>query len=487
MESNSASIPHRHRVVVIGGGFGGVRAVQAMEDSPAEITLIDRTNHHLFQPLLYQVATGVLSAGQIAPALRAMFRRQKNVRVLLGRVTGIDIERRVVTIEADKTNEIPYDTLVVATGATHFYFGHEDWERVAPGMKTLDDAGRVRSRILGAFEIAEQQSDPAERQAWMTFAVVGAGPTGVELAGQIALLAHRVLQGEYREIDPTRAQVTLFDATPTVLGAFPPSLSERAARDLRRLGVDVELNAPVTEIDGDGLTIGADGDRRYIPAKTVIWAAGVTASELGKELAAGSGAELDKAGRIYVEPDLTLKGHPEVFAIGDMITLPGVPGTAQPAIQEGKYVGTVVKARLIGDQPPKSFHYRDLGMIAAIGRTSAVADLFGRFRIGGPLAFLVWGVVHLAYLVGWGNRYEAVARWLWTIFARNRRERLISIVSLVSDETAMRAFEEMRGIHASDGEPAPAREPTGDLPAPAREPTGDLPTPAREPTGDQST
>ena len=446
--------PTRHHVVVIGGGFGGVRAVQAMEDAPADITLIDRTNHHLFQPLLYQVATGVLSAGQVAPALRAMFRRQKNVRVLLGRVTAIDLERRIVTMIADKTNEIPYDMLVVATGATHSYFGHEEWERVAPGMKTLDDAGRVRSRILGAFEIAEQQSDPAERQAWLTFAVVGAGPTGVELAGQIALLAHRVLRGEYREIDPSKAQVLLFDATPNVLGAFPQSLSKRAEKDLRHLGVDVELSAPVTEIDADGLTIGSDGEQQHIPAKTVIWAAGVTASELGKELARGSGAELDKAGRIHVEPDLTLKGRTEVFAIGDMVTLEGVPGTAQPAIQEGKYVGKVVKARLTGKPAPKPFHYRDLGMIAAIGRDSAVADLFGKFRVGGPIAFLIWGVVHLAYLVGWGNRYEAVARWLWTILARNRRERLISIVSLVSDDTAMRELSEMRAMHASDGEPA---------------------------------
>ena len=456
METNSTPTPSRHRVVVIGGGFGGVRAVQALEDSPADITLIDRTNHHLFQPLLYQVATGVLSDGQVAPALRAMFRRQKNVRVLLGRVTGIDIEKRTVTMVADKSNEIPYDTLIVATGATHSYFGHEEWERIAPGMKTLDDAGRVRSRILGAFEIAEQQSDPTERQAWLTFAVVGAGPTGVELAGQIALLAHRVLRGEYREIDPSKAQVLLFDATPSVLGTFPQSLSKHAAKDLGHLGVDVELSAPVTEIDADGLTIGSNGEHRHIPAKTVIWAAGVTASDLGKELARGSGAELDKAGRIQVEPDLTIKGHPEVFAIGDMITLEGVPGTAQPAIQEGKYAGKVVKARLTGEPAPKPFHYRDLGMIAAIGRTSAVADLFGRFRISGPIAFLIWGVVHLAYLVGWGNRYEAVARWLWTILARNRRERLISIVSLVSDETAMRELNEMRATEASGGEPAPA-------------------------------
>jgi NADH:ubiquinone reductase (H+-translocating) len=448
---NTTTSSSRHRVVVIGGGFGGVRATKALEHSPADITLIDRTNHHLFQPLLYQVATGVLSAGQIAPALRGMFRRQKNVRVLLGAVNDIDLEKRTVTMIADQTHVIPYDTLIVATGATHSYFGHDEWEELAPGMKSLDDAGRVRSRILGAFELAEQQSDPAQRQAWLNFAVVGAGPTGVELAGQIALLAHRVLRGEYRNIDPSTAEVLLFDATPNVLGAFPHGLGERAARDLRHLGVDVELSAPVTEIDADGLTIGSDGASRHIPAKTVIWAAGVRASELAAKLAEASGAELDRAGRIHVEPDLSLRGHPEVFAIGDMITLPGVPGTAQPAIQEGKYVAKAVSARLAGRPDPAPFKYRDLGMIAAIGRNSAVADLFGRIRIGGPIAFLIWGVVHLSYLVGWGNRYEAVARWLWTILARNRRERLISIVSLVSDETAIRELRDMQARHGDGG------------------------------------
>jgi NADH:ubiquinone reductase (H+-translocating) len=439
-----------HRVVVIGGGFGGTRATKALEHSPVEITLIDRTNHHLFQPLLYQVATGVLSAGQIAPALRSMFRGQQNVRVLLGAVTEIDLERRTVRMIADDEHDVPYDTLIVATGATHSYFGHEEWERLAPGMKTLDDAGRVRSRILGAFEIAEQKSDPAERQAWLTFAVVGAGPTGVELAGQIALLANRVLRGDYRHIDPSRAQVLLFDATPHVLGEFPESLSERAANDLRRLGVDVQLQAPVTEIDADGLTVGSGDDSRHIAAKTVIWAAGVKASPLAGQLGEASGAEVDRAGRVHVNPDLTLPGHPEVFVIGDTITIPGVPGTAQPALQQGKYAARVVRARLEGNPPPGPFKYRNLGTMAAIGRTSGVADLFGRIRLGGPVAFFIWGAVHLVYLVGWGNRYEAVARWLWTILARNRRERLISIVSLVSDKTALKELREMRELRVTD-------------------------------------
>jgi NADH:ubiquinone reductase (H+-translocating) len=439
-----------HRVVIVGGGFGGTRATKGLENAPVEITLIDRTNHHLFQPLLYQVATGVLSAGQIAPALRGMFRSQQNVRVLLGAVTGIDLERRTVRMIAEDEHEVPYDTLIVATGATHSYFGHEEWERLAPGMKTLDDASRVRSRILGAFELAEQKTDPAEREAWLTFAVVGAGPTGVELAGQIALLAHRVLRRDYRHIDPSKSKVLLFDATPHVLGEFPESLSLHAANDLRRLGVDVQLQAPVTEIDADGLTVGSGEDSRHIAAKTVIWAAGVKASPLAGEIGKASGAEVDRAGRLHVQPDLTLPGHPEVFAVGDTIKIPGVPGTAQPAIQEGKYVARVVRARLEGRPAPGPFKYFNLGTMAAIGRTSGIADLFGRIRLAGPVAFFIWGVVHLAYLVGWGNRYEAVARWLWTILARNRRERLISIVSLVSDETALRELQEMRELRVQD-------------------------------------
>ncbi|HEY1510248.1 MAG TPA: NAD(P)/FAD-dependent oxidoreductase [Solirubrobacteraceae bacterium] len=434
----------RHRVVVIGGGFGGVRAVKALEREPVEITLIDRTNHHLFQPLLYQVATGVLSAGQIAPALRGMFRKQKNVRVLLGVVDEIDVEHHTVRMIADETTTIPYDTLIVATGATHSYFGHDEWSQIAPGMKSLDDARRVRSRILGAFEIAEQKTDPTERDAWLTFAVVGAGPTGVELAGQIALLAHRVLRNDYRHIDPSTARVLLLDATAHVLGTYPESLSERAANDLRHLGVEVELSAPVTDIGLGGLTIGSAGDARRIEARTVIWAAGVTASPLAAQLGRSSGAEIDRAGRLHVGPDLTLPGHPEVFVIGDMITIPGVPGTAQPAIQEGKYAAKVIRTRLADKAPPSAFHYLDLGSMAVIGRTRAVASLFGHINVGGFPAFLIWGIVHLANLVGWGNRYEAIARWGWTILARNRRERVISIVSLVSEQTAMNELEQLR-------------------------------------------
>ena len=434
----------RHRVVIIGGGFGGVRAAKALADADLDITLVDRTNHHLFQPLLYQVATGVLSPGQIAPPLRSLFRGQDNVEVLLGAVEGIDVQRRVVHVMAWDNVELLYDTLIVAAGATHSYFGHDDWEPIAPGMKTLDDATRLRTRILGAFELAEQAEDKEEQRGWLTFAIVGAGPTGVELAGQIALLAHRVLRGEYRHMDPATVRVILLDATPAVLGAFPASLQRGAKRSLERLGVEVDLERPVTAVDRNGVTVGTgDGDKR-VDARTVIWAAGVRASPLGELLAEQTGAPIDRAGRLTVGPDLSLPGHPEVFAVGDMIAIAGVPGTAQPAIQEAKYVAGVVRARLAGRPSRKPFKYLNLGTMATIGRTQAVADLFGRIRVQGPLAFVIWGAVHLAYLVGWGNRFGAVTRWMWTILARNRRERLISLTSLVTEEVAQEHLAALR-------------------------------------------
>jgi NADH dehydrogenase len=449
--SSNGNAPGRHRVVIVGGGFGGVRVAKGLEHAPVDVTLIDRTNHHLFQPLLYQVATGVLSPGQIAPALRSMFRRQRNVHVVLGDVQDIDLEQRLVRAVATDEIDIPYDTLVVAAGATHSYFGHEDWADFAPGMKTLDDANRLRSRILGAFELAEQERDPAKRQPWLTFAIVGAGPTGVELAGQIATLAYRVLPGEYRVIDPRDSRVVLLDAVPKVLGTFPDQLGIHAKEELEELGVDVELEAAVVGVDRDGVTVkDASGEQRRFDSKTVIWAAGVKASELGTLLADRGGGEVDRSGRLSVQDDLTLPGHPEIFAIGDMIALKGIPGTAQPAIQEGKYVAKVVRARLAGRTAAKPFHYRDLGTMATIGRDQAVADLFGRIKLWGLPAFVVWGLVHLVYLVGWGNRYEAVARWLWTILARNRRERLISVVSLASEEEGLKQLATLRGAPPPD-------------------------------------
>jgi NADH dehydrogenase len=435
----AGSVPHR--VVIVGGGFAGVRVAQDLRGLDADITLLDRTNHHLFQPLLYQVATGVLSPGQIAPALRSLFRRRKDVRVLLAEVEGFDLERRVVRAVSDRPHEIPYDTLIVAAGATHSYFGHDEWADVAPGMKTLDDAARLRSRILGAFELAEQTEDPDERAAWLTFAIVGAGPTGVELAGQIGVLAHRILRREYRTVDPAATRVVLLDGAASVLPAFPDKLRERAARDLRNLGVDLCLGAMATEIDSDGIELERHGTREQLAARTVVWAAGVQASPLGRDL----GVETDRAGRVPVAPDLTLPGHPEVFVVGDMAAVRDVPGVAQGAIQEGHYVAQVIAARLRGRSAPAPFRYRDKGTLATIGRTRAVAQI-GRLQLVGFDAFLVWGFIHLAYLVGWGNRFEAVIRWVWTLLARNRRERLISMVSLVSDEQARAEIDELRRL-----------------------------------------
>jgi NADH dehydrogenase len=438
-ESRAETAPttDRHRVLIVGGGFGGVNAAKALKRAPVDITLVDRTNHHLFQPLLYQVATGILSSGEVAPALRSMFRGQQNVRVLLGNVIDLDLEARRAhaMVFGGEPLTLPYDTLVVAGGATHSYFGHPEWATYAPGMKTLDDAARLRSRILGAFEVAEHIEAPAEREAWMTFVIVGAGPTGVELAGQIALLSRRILRDEYRAINPPDARIILLDAAPAVLGSFAEKLQGRAERDLRKMGVEIRLGAAAVGIDPDGIDVKADEAVEHIPAKTIIWAAGVEASPLAGMLAESTGAELDRAGRVAVQPDCTLPGHPEVFAIGDMVALNGLPGVAQPAMQEGKYIAKVLRARLDGKPAPPPFKYFDKGSMAMIGRTNAVADAFG-VKLGGLPAFMAWAFIHITYLVGWGNRFGAMLRWTWSLVARNRRERLISLVSLVSEERA---------------------------------------------------
>ena len=446
MGSTAQNPSRRHRVVIVGGGFGGIRAAKALKRLPVDVTLIDRNNHHLFQPLLYQVATGVLSPGQVAPAMRSLFRGQDNVRVLMGEVERFDLEQRVVHAVAQHELEIPYDTLIVAAGATHSYFGNDDWATDAPGMKTLDDANRVRSRILWAFELAEQAQTKEERDALLTFVVVGAGPTGVELAGQIAILARRILKKEHRAIDPRAARVVLLDAAPTVLPPFPEKLRDHAASDLRKLGVDVEVGQMAVDIDDEGIEVrptDGDGETRRIASRTVLWAAGVQASPLAKLLAEASGTSTDRAGRLLVRHDLTLPVHPEVFAIGDMVSRPGVPGVAQAAIQEGKYVAKVIGTRINEYPAPPSFAYKDKGTMATIGRTRAVASVRG-VKLTGQLAFYIWAFVHVAYLVGWGNRFEAVARWMWTIVARNRRERLISPASLLSDEQVHEEIEATR-------------------------------------------
>ena len=354
----------RHRVVIVGGGFGGVAAARALRRAPADVTLLDRANHHLFQPLLYQVATGILSEGSIAPPLRGLFRHQPNARVLLAEATGFDLAARAVRARVPDGDllSVGYDTLVVAAGSTDSWFGHRDWAAHAHGMKTLQDARRLRTAILGAFEMAEASADPAERDAWLTFAVVGAGPTGVELSGQVALLAHETLRHDYRAVDTTTARVVLVEGGPAALGAFPPKLRARAERDLREMGVELRVGTAATAIDAEGLDVEGPGGAERIPARTVIWAAGVRASPLGAALGEAAGVEVDRAGRLPVAPDCSVPGHPEVFAIGDMAALDDLPGVAQPAIQQGRYVAGVIAGRLSGDPAPPPFRYFDKGV-----------------------------------------------------------------------------------------------------------------------------
>jgi len=418
----------RHQVIVVGGGFGGVRVARALARADADVTIVDRTNHHLFQPLLYQVATGILPDGLIAPALRSVTRKQANARVVLAEVRQLDLDDRVVHALAPDGRKLtlPYDTLVVAAGCTDAYFGHDDWAAWAPGLKTLEDARHLRSHILGAFEMAELATDPAERAAYLTFAVIGGGPTGVEIAGQVAELAHEALPREFKSVATTEAKILLIEAGPEVLAAFAPKLRRYTRRRLERMGVDVELNTAARAMDQASVTVkGPDGERR-IPARTKIWAAGVQASPLAAMLAAASGAGTDRAGRVAVLPDCSLPGHPEVFAIGDMVRLNDLPGVAQPAIQEGTYVGRLIRARLAGQADGKPFAYRDKGSMATIGHLSAVTDSYG-MKFTGVTGYTMWGFVHVLYLIGWGNRVAAVFNWARALtFTKNRPHRTIT-------------------------------------------------------------
>lgn len=420
------------RVVIVGGGFGGLSAAKALAGVDVEVTLVDRINHHLFQPLLYQVATGILSDGQIAPPLRAIFSEQANVDVRLAEVTGFDLAGRVVYAMAPGSSQmmLPYDFLIVAAGSTHAYFGHGEWEQFAPGLKSLTNAHLLRTRILGAFEMGAEVAHDSEREQWLTFVVVGAGPTGVELSGQIAELSQRLLSREYGSID-AKARIVLLDAAPTVLGSFPERLQQIAHRDLERMGVEVRTHATVTAVGAEGVEFEDEGGRRHrIRSKTILWAAGVKASPLAHMLAQASGAQVDRAGRLKVNPDCTLPGRPEVFAIGDMIALDGVPGMAQPAIQEGRYAARTIRRRLRGRSKGRPFRYLDKGTLAVIGHRDAVADVFG-IKFGGLPATILWGLVHIAYLVGWGNRLGTVGRWLWALAARDRRELCITETSQI--------------------------------------------------------
>jgi NADH dehydrogenase len=427
-----------HRVVIVGGGFGGLQATQKLSRAPVEITLVDRRNFHLFQPLTYQVATGALSPGEIAYPLRAIFKRRRNVRVLMAEVSGFDLEARRLRVQpvagVPAPESIPYDTLIVAGGSHYSYFGHDEWSEVAAEVKSLESALTVRSEILTAFEAAEEEPDAERQAAWLTFVVVGAGPTGVEMAGQIGELARDTLRSDFRRVDPRLARILLVEADDRVLTSFPPSLSAKAARSLERIGVTPLLGRTVVGIDGEGVTVERDGKTDRIAARTVIWAAGVAASGLASTLAELTGAERDRAGRVTVEQDLTLPGHPEVFALGDMVRVRGSDGTAQVlpgvapvAMQQGRYAAKVVRDRLSGRET-RPFRYRDKGNLATIGRGAAVADIKG-LRLSGFIAWVTWLVVHLWYLVGFQNRVLVFIRWLVSFATHGRGARLIADAS----------------------------------------------------------
>jgi NADH:ubiquinone reductase (H+-translocating) len=416
-----------HHVVIIGGGFGGLYAARNLRRDPVRVTLIDRQNFHLFQPLLYQVATGALSPANIAAPLRALLRRQKNTTVLLGSVTGIDPTGRRVTLENSEI--VGYDTLIVATGVRHFYFGHDEWENAAPGLKTIEDATHIRRQILLAFEQAEREPDPQRQREILTFVVVGGGPTGVEMAGAIAEIANYTLRGNFRRIDPSQATIVLIEGADRVLPTYPPPLSAKARADLERMGVKVRTKATVTHITDDTVTFKENDAEQTLRAHTTLWAAGVQASGLGKILQEATGVELDRAGRVMVEADCTVRNHPEIFVIGDLAhfahqTGKPLPGVAQVAMQQGKYAARLIIARLEGRTLPP-FHYRDLGNMATIGRASAVADL-GRLQLTGFLGWAAWLFIHLINLVQFQNRVLVVTQWAWNYVTRNRAARLIT-------------------------------------------------------------
>lgn len=430
--------PAPHRVVVVGGGFAGLNAVRRLRDAPVEVTLVDRQNFHLFQPLAYQVATGALAGAEIATPLRAVLKRQANARVLLASVTGFDLAAREVVLgdlpDGEAERRLPYDTLVVAGGSAYSYFGHEEWRDFAPEMKSLDGALEIRGRLLSAFEAAELEEDPGRRRAWLTFAVIGAGPTGVEMAGQIAELSRDTLRGDFRSVDTEHARIVLLDGEDRVLPAFPPRLSRHAARELEELGVEPLLGRMVVDIDAESVAWEEDGERVRMPTRTAVWAAGVRASPLAKLLGEASGAEVDKAGRLAVGPDLTLAGHPEVLALGDMVGVRGpdgaplgLPGLAPVAIQQGRYAAKAIAARLRGEQP-RPFHYLDKGNLATIGRSKAVADLRGGIRLWGLPAWLAWLTIHLYFLVGFQNRLLVLLRWVFSFVTRGRGARLIHTI-----------------------------------------------------------
>jgi NADH dehydrogenase len=451
----------RHRVAIVGGGFGGLYAATALRKAPVEVTLVDRRNFHLFQPLLYQVATGQLSPANIAAPLRSVLRHQKNARVVLGEVIDFDLAGRRLIL---RDGEVPYDSLIVAAGATHHYFGHSEWEQFAPGLKTIEDATEIRRRILYSFEMAERCPDPAQQRQWLTFIIVGGGPTGVEMAGAVGELAHHTLRRNFRAINPASAQVILLEGLDRILSTYAPKLSAKAVQSLAKIGVTVRAGAIVTDVHSHQVTVKVGDKSEVIPARTVLWAAGVDASPLAKKLAAATGAKVDRAGRLEVQPDLTVPGHPEVLALGDMVNFSHqggkpLPGLAQTAMQQARYAADLIVHRLEGKPLPGPFRYKDPGTMATIGRSAAIADL-GWIKLSGFFAWLAWLLVHLLYIIEFENRILVLAQWAWNYFTRGRSARLITGRPLPTEPPVASAPVTETGLKAECA-PAPAVTPAG--------------------------
>jgi NADH:ubiquinone reductase (H+-translocating) len=415
----------RPRVVIVGGGFGGLFAAKFLKRAAVDITLVDRTNHHLFQPLLYQVTTGILSPGAVAAPLREVLKKHANVKVRLGEVTGFDLAARTIHVQhPDSSSDLPYDYLIFAVGVGGSYFGHPEFAPYAPAMKTVEDALTLRTRIFGAFEMAALARDEDERRAWLTFAVVGGGPTGVEVAGQIAELAHRSLDRNFREFDPSIATVVLFEGGEEILPTFGDRLSGKATRELSHLGVDVRVKTRVTNVTRDEIVVSSAAGEERLACRTKVWAAGVAASPLARSLAEAAGAEVDRAGRIQVLPDCTLPDHPEVYVVGDVMALDGLPGVAEVAMQTGIHAAASIKRQTSGKGGPRPFKYRDLGSMAAVSRFRAIVDFKG-IRVAGFIGWLMWAFIHLTFLTGFKNRFIAVIRWVLSFVGSARSERAL--------------------------------------------------------------
>jgi NADH dehydrogenase len=442
------------KVVIVGGGFGGLSAAKHLKSKLVDVTLIDRRNYHLFQPLLYQVATGSLSPGEIAAPLRSVFAKQKNTRVWLGNVEDVDPKSKLVFLEDGAT--VPYDSLIIATGSETSYFGHDEWREWAAGLKTVEEALTIRHKILYAFEVAERVSEPLKRRAWLTFVIVGAGPTGVELAGAIGEIARQTLRSEFRSIHPQEARIILVNGAPRVLTSFPEDLSEKAARSLKKLDIELKCGAMVRHVDEDGLTVEYDHQTDTIAAKTVIWAGGVTASPIGKILAARTNAEIEKGGRLKVQPDLTIPNYPDIYVVGDLAAATDakgkpLPGLAQVAMQGGKYAAKSILRRVEGQPELPPFRYFDKGTLAVIGRAAAVADTFGMHLSGLP-AWLVWALIHLMYLVNFQSRVLVFIQWAIQDLTFSRGSRLITGIA-ASDFNFHRELAELRRSSGLEPEP----------------------------------